>query len=187
MSEQTNLLERLRNSDESALRQAYLDHRAGFLRWAKSTTHAAETDLLDLYQDTLVIFYQNLTAGKIQHLDDGVAPYLFGIGKKLILNRRLRTRREISFDPADEIMLRQIGLADEDPAAAEWKPVFQKAFAQLNDSCRQIIEMFYYRDFSIEVIRKRLGYSSEEVTRVTKLRCLRKMRELVATDKAANF
>lgn len=181
MHEQTSLLERLQNGDEKALRAAYSEHRDRFLRWANSLTFAPEPDLLDLYQDTLIIFYQNLRAGKIQHLDQGVAPYLYGIGKKLLLVRRFRTRRELSFDPADEVLLRQIGLlADPSAEESEWKPIFKTALQRLGDTCRQIVELFYYHDFPIESIRERLGYSSDEVVRVTKLRCLRKLREIVA-------
>ncbi len=183
MSEPTNLLETLRAGDENALRLAYLDHRDGFLRWARSLTHAAEPDLLDLYQDTLVVFYQNLTAGKIQHLDSGVAPYLFGIGKKLIVSRRWRTRREISFDPADELFLRSLTVPGDDEPEQIWKPIFKKALDRMNETCQKIIEWFYYHDYPIEVICERLGYSSDEVTRVTKMRCLKKLREIVAADR----
>jgi RNA polymerase sigma factor (sigma-70 family) len=182
MHEQTDTLERLQNGDEAALRAAYLEHRDRFLRWANAISFAPQPDLLDLYQETLIIFYQNLRAGKIRHLDQGVAPYLYGIGKKLLLVRRWRTRREVSFDPADEVVLRQIGLLADPPPAEEsdWKPIFKTALQQLGDNCRQIIEWFYYHEFPIESIRERLGYNSDEVVRVTKLRCLRKLREIVA-------
>lgn len=177
MSEQTNLLEQLRQGNEAALRKAYLEHRSAFLRWASSLTHAPQPDLLDLYQDTLVVFFQNLTADKIQHLNDGAAPYLFGIGKKLILARRMRTWREVSFNPAEHF-LQSLDLPETEPN--EWASIFKRAIGQLGSTCQQIIEWFYYRDFSIEVIREQLGYSSDEVVRVTKSRCLKKMRELVA-------
>ncbi|MBL7827264.1 MAG: sigma-70 family RNA polymerase sigma factor [Saprospiraceae bacterium] len=181
MSEQINLLEKLRLGDEGALRQAYLEHRSAFLRWATAITNAQEQDLLDFYQETLIIFYQNLSMGKIQHLDRGVAPYLFGIGKKLLLNRWLRVTREISLDPTDVLFLQQIDIPSNDTIDEEWKITFKKAMALLNENCRRILEWFYYHDCSIEVICERMGYSSEEVTRVTKMRCLKKLREIISS------
>jgi RNA polymerase sigma-70 factor (ECF subfamily) len=173
------LLERLSAGDESALQQAYLEYRKDFLHWAKSKSKQPETELTDLYQDTLIIFYQNLRAGKVVHLDQGIAPYLFGIGKKLLLRRFSNTQREFSFDPADEVFLQGILLPEESKEPDAEQLLLRKALEQLNETCQKIIEWFYYQDHSIQMIAQRLGYSSEEVTRVTKMRCLKKLRELM--------
>ncbi|HOY18596.1 MAG TPA: sigma-70 family RNA polymerase sigma factor [Haliscomenobacter sp.] len=176
----TTLLQKLMEGDETALEQAYLDYRSDFLQWASTNSSQSTTELADLYQDTLIIFYQNLRAGKILHLDRGIAPYLFGIGKKLLLRRyAAQAKRELSFDPADEVFLQGITLPEENKEVDHGQMVLRKALEQLNETCQQIIEWFYYHDYSIEMICQRLGYSSEEVTRVTKMRCLKKLRELM--------
>jgi RNA polymerase sigma factor (sigma-70 family) len=182
MPNPNNLLERLRAGDETALQSAYLDYRTDFLRWAKSQTAASEHDILDLYQDTLIIFYQKLKSGKVEHLDAGVAPYLFGIGKKLIINRRWKTIREVSFDPADRLFLQSVFAQNEDESEQIWMPVFQKAIDQMGENCQNIIHWFYFQGLSIEEIGRRLGYATDEVTRVTKMRCIKKLRQLVSPE-----
>jgi RNA polymerase sigma-70 factor (ECF subfamily) len=177
----STLVQRLSAGDESALQQAYLKYRKDFLRWAKSKSNQSESELEDLYQDTLIIFYQNLRAGKVVHLDQGIAPYLFGIGKKLLLRRFSTVRRELSFDPCDEVFMQLIIVPEEKVELDQSQVLLRKAFEQLNETCQKIIEWFYYRDHSIEMIGQRLGYSSEEVTRVTKMRCLKKLRVFLGT------
>jgi RNA polymerase sigma factor (sigma-70 family) len=178
---QPSFLEPLRKGDEIAFCQAYHYYRPAFLRWAKSANTVESIDLLELYQDAMIILYQSLQQGKINNYDNGLLPYLFGITKNLIRTRKLKNWRVFSLDPDDEVLLQHLHFQSdfEEVHNDQWKDIFNRALAEMSENCLKIINWFYYYDYSIEVISERLGYASEEVTRVTKMRCLKQLKTIV--------
>ena len=59
----------------------------------------------------------------------------------------------------------------------------QTALQQLSESCRKLMILFYYRQYSIEAIMHSMGYLNENVTKSHKSRCLKQLKEIFTSKK----
>jgi len=58
----------------------------------------------------------------------------------------------------------------------------QGAMNALGSKCKDIITLFYLRGFNIEEITEYLGYSSKDVVKSQKSRCLKTLKERIKTS-----
>lgn len=61
----------------------------------------------------------------------------------------------------------------------EFKRISKETFAELNNTCQEVLRYFYVHNLSMEEIATRLGYSGANVAKTTKARCLKKWLEAV--------
>lgn len=181
MTHHKDWLSALRTGEDAAFVEAYHHFRPDFLRFAGSLLQEAPETLLDLYQDAMIVVYMNARQGKIQHLDDGLRPYLYGVGKNLIRRRAFKRKREPTFDPSDGVFMENLDFSMLLPEEDATTDVLKTALHHLDEKCRGIIEGFYLRGLSMENLRDQFGYASEEVARMTKMRCLKKIRAMFAS------
>ncbi|MBC7775643.1 MAG: sigma-70 family RNA polymerase sigma factor [Phycisphaerae bacterium] len=180
---QSQCLSQLIADESLALQELYHTHRHDFFSFIQKKIQADKAEIADLYQDAMVIFFLNLRKGKIQELPNGPFPYIIGIAKNLLLKRRYSSAKEIYFDPNDEQFIQKLDFpeeATEEALEPAEKRLLSSGLGQLSENCLTIIKLFYYQNISIEAITQQMGYASEEVTRVTKMRCIQKLRELYA-------
>jgi RNA polymerase sigma-70 factor (ECF subfamily) len=62
---------------------------------------------------------------------------------------------------------------------SEKKELIRTVLKKLTEKCLKIIQLFYYRRFSMNAIKERMGYKSEEVARTSKKKCMRKLEAVV--------
>ncbi|MBL7828305.1 MAG: sigma-70 family RNA polymerase sigma factor [Saprospiraceae bacterium] len=183
-------LHQLMAGESSALRELYHAHRSDFFAFVQKKINVSPSEIADIYQDAMVIFFLNLQKGKIQELPNGAMPYIIGIAKNLLLRRKHAAAREISFDPADESFIHMLDFPQEhaeEPLEHAERLFIRERLTKLSENCLLIIKMFYYQNITIEKITQKMGYSSDEVTRVTKMRCIQKLRDMFAASGNKSF
>ena len=77
------------------------------------------------------------------------------------------------------------GIEDEMIEIEEKENRFTKmdtALRALGEPCRSIIEDFYIRDFSMENISEKFGYTNPENAKNQKYKCLQRLKKLFFTD-----
>jgi RNA polymerase sigma factor (sigma-70 family) len=171
------MLEAIRKGNPHILQEVYLEHRQSFLEWAVRRFKCKEEDALDIYQETIIAFHENVSRGKLTQLNSSIRTYLFGIGKILII-KSFRTQNRTEPLPDWEQEDEESYYLEEELELSEQQQLIRKALRQLGESCQKILQLFYYRRFSNEVIRQRLGYQSTDVVKSQKARCMRKLRKL---------
>ena len=65
---QDDLLTTIRTQGEGALAAVYENYRDEFLLWMVREFKISMDDSKDIYQLTILIFYDNVRTGKLQHL-----------------------------------------------------------------------------------------------------------------------
>jgi len=175
------LITGLKEDRPEALRDIYLAHRKAFLRFAKKfpiTTATAE----DVYQDAIIILRDNAREGKLDNLQSELRTYLFSIGKYLIYTQ-LRKQQKVHLIEDFAIMYQEQTIMTEIIEATisdeEQQDKLQAALMQLGDKCREILYLFYYRGFSLGEIVEKLGYSTKDVAKSQKSRCLKSLKAFV--------
>ncbi|MGI4869745.1 MAG: RNA polymerase sigma factor [Janthinobacterium lividum] len=132
-------------------------------------------DAQDVFQDALVILYEQATGGTLV-LTASASTYLLSISRNLWhreLRRRARLPHEALPDELD-------ALATEEPDA-----LAEPAFAvldyveQLGEKCKGLLLSFYYFQQPLTQIAETYGYRSVRSATVQKFKCLERLRHSV--------
>ena len=136
-----------------------------------------EEEALDVFQDALLIYFRQWKKGQLDNLQASVGTYLFGIGKNLLRKLKVKQKREIqleenSFSPDEPVDVTIYHKMEEDHN----KQIIKAALQKLGEKCRALLKLVFYHNFTMESVKNRMGYSSEEVARSRKFNCLNELR-----------
>ena len=155
----------------------YEEQREAFLQSANSVSTLEGDEIIDVYQDAIVVLYNRLKKGHLELIKDPLRSMLFGIGEKLILKRTtqntaLKTTEAIN-DPwiqSDDLSLY------EKIASDHQKSMITTGMDSLENECRRIIYLYYYHQFSLERIKQEMESSNVEDVIDQKNQCLNNLR-----------
>lgn len=172
-------LEAIRLHPEEAMTRIYREHRAVFIRWARSWSRLSDPDLADVFQDCCIILLKNIRTGRLSVLTASVQTYLFGICKKLLTAEQRRSRR-ITFPGEENLQpLESLDLgAEHRTIANEDITHIENALARLGEPCHRLLRLTFYERWRSAKIADEMGYASADVVRTQRGRCLDKLRAL---------
>lgn len=176
MIEENYLINQLKEEKLQTLDQIYLMYKEEFFLFARSLSYPEE-DILDIYHETIISFYQNIQNGKLERLTSSLKTYLFSIGKfkiykELDKNKVLHTG-DLVIHTHQESKTFEVGIKKQK------QQLLKKAFGSLGERCRKVLELYYYEGLTLDEIQTYLGYSSKDVLKSQKSRCLRQLKEFV--------
>src|SRR5450432_2022702 len=159
---------------EPAILQLYKEH-AEITRSFIMGKGGTEQDADDIFQETVVSFIDSVQKAKFRQ-ESGIRTFLISISKNLWYNeirRRQRAgNREKLFDSDREQEDAGISEIIQD---RELKKQLNQLLQDLGDSCRKILELFYYENLSMKEIVSQMPYENEQVVRNKKYKCLQQL------------
>lgn len=142
-----------------------------------SINSGSKDEALDIFQEALIILFkkvQNLPADSPINIDG----FLLN-SCKLLWNNELR-KKKVRKNTGDE-GLENMEYSDDIEAQIE-KEVKLKSIDEilkkLGEKCKNILEAFYYKSFSMTEIAKRFGYKTVQSAKTKKYRCMEHARKL---------
>lgn len=178
-------LEKLQQGSDKALRQVYEANRGKFINFARRYD-LSEDDIIDVYQDAYVAFYNNIVSGKVKEFSSSISTYLFSIGKHLIFDKMRRNAKktganfDLSLVKEDDNLVENLEI-DEQNLTHE-QQLLQKHFKTLGKQCQELLTLFYYRGFTIKDILNQGNYNSENVIKSAKSRCMKTLKERINSN-----
>jgi RNA polymerase sigma factor (sigma-70 family) len=133
----------------------------------------SEQDAQDVFQDALIVLYEQATAGTLV-LTAAASTYLLGISRNLWYHELRRRAR-----------LPQQALPDDAEPPAELAEPAEPAQAvldyveQLGEKCKSVLLGFYYFQQPLAQLARTHGYRSVRSATVQKFKCLERLRNLV--------
>ena len=181
------LIKRLKNGDSAVLETIYTKYRKPFLSFA-SRYNLDKEELLDIYQDSILALVDNVRNGKIETLDSTLKTYLFSIGKFMIF-KKLKHLEVVNELPLDTNRLEHYANEIDNQRVYEQEELelFKKCFGQLGKQCQELLNLFYYRGYTLEEIQETLDYDNYNVVKSQKSRCLKHLKELIKSKKQNAF
>ncbi|MDI1232921.1 MAG: sigma-70 family RNA polymerase sigma factor [bacterium] len=146
-------------------------------KWVKSNS-GSDADAEDVLQDAMIVFYQLINRPAFE-LSAKPETLLFSIGKKIWYNQ-LRKNKQIPFDTLHEDWI----ITEEESEQFERESQFQlmeKSLVLLGKKCADLLEMFYFKKFSMLEIANKLDFRNEKVAKAMKYKCLEKARIIIHT------
>ena len=159
---------------EPAILQLYKDH-AEITRSFIKGKGGTDQDADDIFQETVVSFIDSVQKSKFRQ-ESGIRTFLISISKNLWYNEIRRRQRAINRERLFEADHNQ-----EDPDVSEiiqdreLKKQLNQLLLDLGDSCRKVLELFYYENLTMKEIVSHLHYENEQVVRNKKYKCLQQL------------
>lgn len=174
------LLEGLKNGNEKTLSKVYLIYKSDFLGYAKKFDLPKE-DVIDVYQDAILALQENVVSGKLTELSSSLKTYIFSIAKYMIY-RKLRKKNKVQLQEFNEFTNTEIN-QDYDFLFAkeltENQKKLQIAFKQLGKKCKLLLTLLYYKNYSLDDVLEELDYTSKDVVKSQKSRCLKTLKQKI--------
>lgn len=175
------LIAQLKQRNQNALKTVYSDYKLEFFKFL-ARYNTEKHVLEDIFQDALIVIYENAQAGKLDALQSTVKTYLFGVGKFMLFNHFRDNTKEVPseesyiFDRYDQAVIEDVY---EDEGMSEYQVKLVANFKKLGQKCRQILELFYVQGMKLDEITQTQGYENKSVAKSQKSRCLKSLKELI--------
>lgn len=136
----------------------------------------SKEEALDIFQDALIILYR-----KVQDLKEDSPIKIDGFlinTCKLLWSNELRKKKVRN---GDDTGIESLESQDEIEEKIEKENKFkllENVIKNLGSKCRSILEMFYYKSYSMESIAKKFGYKTVKSAKVQKYKCMESARKL---------
>ncbi|MVO08863.1 sigma-70 family RNA polymerase sigma factor [Flavobacterium sp. TP390] len=173
-------IEDLRTGNNRIYSLLYKENKEAFYSYARKFT-ISEEEIEEVYQDALVVFYENIAEGRLTSFESSIKTYLFSIGKYKIYELLRRKKKIVS-----TITLEQVENIEnlthwnlEENVLDEQQEKVKTAFKNLGKRCQRILELFYTENKSIKEIMHLENYENENTVKAQKSRCMKSLREMI--------
>ena len=165
----------LKQANPKAIEEVYKTHRKAFIYFGNKYG-LSEDELLDIYQDAIIAFIENLRKGHLENIQVEVKTYLFSIGKYMIFSKLKNKNSDhllVEHLP-DEIIWEEL-----DDEKEQLLLEISAGLKQLGEQCYKILTMFYYEEKKLDEIQKILNYEQKDVLKSQKSRCLNHLKKIL--------
>jgi RNA polymerase sigma factor (sigma-70 family) len=173
-----SLVKEIKEDNRLFLKELYNRMRPEFMAWFSKRFNCSIEDIEDAYQRAFSIFYFNVKADKIAMQEIKANTYLFSVGRNIILKVLSKVpKNEMSID---DISVRKLGMIDidYDMDSIYRKEIIVRLLNQIGETCKTVLTLAFFRDFSMESIANELNFKSESMARKKKHLCLKKLKEM---------
>ena len=168
-----------RIEQEKAIRALYRQH-FDLIKHQVTNNSGSEQDAEDIFQDALIVIYNNVRKADFS-LNAKLRTYLFSICRNLWLNKLRKGGRVVEINEEHEhieIPENQMNALME----GERSKIIANLMDRLGKDCKTILLFFYFERMRIKKITQLMQYSSDQVTKNKKHRCMKKLKELAANS-----
>ncbi len=174
-----DIIEQVRSGNEKAFYDLYRTLRIDFIDWASFSYDISREEAKDVYQETFIVFWNNIHDGKLQALTCDAKTYLFGIGKHLILNLMKKNKRSVTFSSDEWMNVVEQSTQDHD----DCRQSVELCLQALPVKDRRIIELYYLEEKDMKTIARELGYKNSDVAKKRKYEIFRKLTTAVRSNR----
>ena len=168
---------RLNSGDTGWLDDFYKENRSAFLQWGEKKYKLDNEELLDIYQNAMIVLYENVRHNRIEALQATVATYFYGIAKNLVYKyyrkNELINRHEVRLSEHFQFISTSANNLE-----THYKRL-NRGLENIKEPCKTILDLFYMKGLKLGMIAEELKYSSTDVLKTQKSRCLKRLKELV--------
>ena len=166
---------------DAAIRYMYSSYFGSLCGYITNNQGSME-DAEDIFQDVLVNFIALLQEDKFRG-ESSVKTFLFSLNRFSWLNelkRRGRAlAREKNYEREKEIVEMDVS---KQIVERESTNKVMELVKELGETCRKILVLFYYENYSMKEILDELDYETEQVVRNKKYKCLKQLEKMIGDN-----
>ncbi|MCD8032505.1 MAG: sigma-70 family RNA polymerase sigma factor [Bacteroides sp.] len=145
-----------------------------FIRFAMKNFSVSPDEVVDVYQESFLALYRNVSQGKLTALSSSLKTYMFQIGK----HQLLKLCRQKKGEPLTE-NVELSGDFPEDTGDPDWmrkQEIANRVIAGLEEPCHTVLTLYYWHRKSMKEIADALQYKNDQVAKNKKGSCLKKLK-----------
>lgn len=156
------------------------------LAFLKNRFGIDEDDCKDIFQESFIVLYNNIQAGKLDNMTASLSTYFMSICRNKALEMLRGSAKSINVDSEMSLSLIDgevqsekiealLALDNGDEAIeAQKEELVRTIVKDLPSPCNELLWGFYRDNLSMKSLAEMFNYSSEGVAKVTKHRCCEK-------------
>jgi RNA polymerase sigma factor (sigma-70 family) len=159
-----------------ALRALYVENRGRICSYVKSNS-GSDAAAKDVFQESIIAFYENVRDGKYRG-ESAVSTYLYSIAKFKWLNQIKKDKvrdghhnqiemERFEIDPLTHLIEKQ-----------RQEDIFG-VLSELGSQCKELLIATLYHSKSMKDLVASGAFSSEQIVRNKKYKCLKRLKELI--------
>lgn len=177
-----SVVEKIRNDEGQELERIYKAYREEFIKWINKRFSLAEQDAKEIYQDSILILYENAIHDKIKTMGINIKTYLFAIGKNKALEQLRKVQKLVEHKEEElNVPLERptpYAFDDENLEKETLLVNVEHALEKLGEPCSSLLKQFYYHKRSLDHISQQLNYKNVGTAKNMKYKCLQRLRKL---------
>jgi len=171
------VIKKIKSGDNEILSQIYEGYRQEFIAWIMKNYACTVEEAKDVYQNTILIFYENIINGKLRHFSSSIKTYLFAVGKNKIMEHKKKSYKYSSQEDIPELTQEETNLESLSEHESELNMV-ETCLHLLGDPCMTLLKLYYYQKLSMPAITERLHYKNADTTKNLKYKCIQRLKKL---------
>lgn len=177
-AEDALLLEGIRRSDKTSVRQLYDQYLPGIIRYVRNN-NGTEEDARDVFQEAVIVIFRKITEDHFT-LTSSLQTFLLVVCRNL-WRKHLRDNQKYAREAENGLEEKSVEANIETQIEANTRDgVFFRHFDQLTENCRQIL-MWFFDKVPMKEIARRMD-TSESYVKKRKFICKQKLVEAVKND-----
>lgn len=145
-------------------------YRTEFIQWLCGRLGCDQELAKDIYQQSILIFYENIQSGRLTLLTSQVKTYLFSIGRNKYYEAVREQKKSDDFKPQD---------IDDESLPEELLQKVETNLERLGEPCRSLLVEYYYHKRSMEQLVIMFDYKNADSAKNQKYKCLERLRKLM--------
>jgi RNA polymerase sigma factor (sigma-70 family) len=175
-----NFIESFWDNDQVAIEKFY-SKAFSKVAWLILKNNGTIEDAKDIFQDAMVIMMEKFIWDNLD-LNCALETYVYSISRNL-WHEHLRTRgKEKKFIDLEQYKTVGVSIDYYKEKEPDFLNQIIKAMESLGDSCKKLLELYYFWNYSWKSIASCLGYRNAASARNQKYKCLRRLRDLLLLE-----
>ncbi|MBC8343532.1 MAG: sigma-70 family RNA polymerase sigma factor [Bacteroidetes bacterium] len=136
-----------------------------FIRQRSGTKREAD----DTFQEAMIVLYENIKKKKFRG-EARVSTYLYATVRNIWFSKLKKSKRMVHVE--DMTMIEN---EDAKSNANEKFALIMQVLDEMGESCKTILKKYYFDHCSMNEIKIKMGFSSEESAKTQKYKCMQKL------------
>ena len=177
----------LKNQD---LNRFISGEKGKILTYLRKNYSVSDDDIDDIFQESSMALFLNIRDGKLSNLTSSLGTYFIKVcinqtlkflGKSskaipLIDESRISNGNTVQDDKVDELYGFCMDTEEED-RKVRMELLVNNIIASMTDTCKNILQGYYWNDFSTSTIADMFGFSDANSVKAQKYKCVKKFRD----------
>ena len=177
----------LKNQD---LNRFISGEKGKILTYLRKNYSVSDDDIDDIFQESSMALFLNIRDGKLSNLTSSLGTYFMKVcinqtlkflGKSskaipLIDESRISNGNTVQDDKVDELYGFCMDTEEED-RKVRMELLVNNIIASMTDTCKNILQGYYWNDFSTSTIADIFGFSDANSVKAQKYKCVKKFRD----------
>ena len=180
--DESSIIEQIRGGKNEVLGTVYTEYRTDFSHWLIKHYGSEKDDALEVYQETIIAFYENIANDKLIELNSSLKTYIFSIGKNKYLSMSRKNGRNVNSDRHLQVITDDPGDPEDLKRQDNQLNLLERSLERLTAHCRELLKLYYYDKLNMEQIMERLDYKNANTAKNQKYKCMQQLRKFYSED-----